>query len=830
MAAFALTDLHAQSSMSDSQVLEYIMKENEKGTPRDQIVTNLMERGVPISQIQRIRRKYERERGNNQLGARDLSGVDESKNRLRVNNGDERDNVANRNTTQRRRNQPRVTDDSELTSVQRKQRREQMEYEFGEESDFMFPDSTAVYDDFFGLNQTPVKAIFGRDIFNRKNLTFEPEMNIAIPADYRLGAGDAVFVDIWGASQKTITSTVSPDGYIDIEGYGPVLVSGLTVTEANARLRSTLGARYGGSEVRLTVGQTKTISVNVMGAVEQPGTYMLSAFSTVFHALYMAGGTNEIGSLRNISVYRDGRLISTVDVYDYILNGNLKGNVRLASGDVIIVNPYGCLVNITGKVKRPMYYEMKPDESVTTLIDYAGGFSGDAYTKTVRLVRKSGGMHSVFSIDEFERSGFQLHDGDSIAVDSVLDRFSNMVEVRGAVFRPGMYQVDGTIATVRQLVERAGGLTEDAIKERAVMHRRKEDRTLEVLPIDLAGIFGHSVPDVSLRNEDVLYVPGRAELLAEQKLTISGEVLYPGEYEFAENTTVEDLILQAGGLTDAASLVKVDVSRRIRNNTALTSPEVTAESFSFSLKDGFVVKGQPGFVLEPYDEVFVRKSPGYTEQEHVTVEGEVAFSGEYVLTKKNYRLSDLLKAVGGLNNDAYAQGARLMRRRTAAEKLQLQSMLKAVAGGDSVSVSKLEVSDVRYVGINLDQAIENPGNDQWDIVLQDGDRLIVPQFNNTVSINGEVMYPNTVAYKKGAKLSYYIDQAGGYSQQAKSSRVFAVNMNGTVTRVKSSKDILPGSQIIVPAKNKRRGLSFTEVMSLGSITATLAAVVVSLFK
>ncbi len=814
VAVSAATQLRAQSGMTDEQIMEFVMKEREKGTSQSKIVTKLMEKGVPVSRIQILRRKYERQRSQEQLGARDLTGEESAKSRLREQNGDEREDYEQNNAAYQRR--PIVGNEKE---------------DYDRESRFLFPDSTAVYDDFFGLNRKEEgKKVFGRDIFNNKNLTFEPVMNIATPADYRLGPGDAVFVDVWGASQKSITSTVSPEGDIDIEGFGPVQVSGLTVQQANARLRSTLGQRYGGSNIRLSVGQTKTIQINVMGGVKQPGTYTLSAFSTVFHALYMAGGTDDIGSLRNISVYRNGHLVSTVDVYDYILNGKLTGNVKLASGDVIIVNPYGCLVNITGKVKRPMYYEMKSDESVETLIKYAGGFTGDAYRQTVRLVRKSGGMHSVYSIDDFERTGFQLMDGDSIAVDSVLDRFSNMVEVRGAVFRPGMYQVDGNIATVRQLVERAGGLKEDAIKVRGVMHRRKADRTLEVIPVDLEGIMGNTVPDISLQNEDILYVPSRQELIAEQKLTISGEVLYPGEYEYAENTSIEDLILQAGGLTDAASLMKVDVSRRVRDNNATSTPEVRAEAYSFSLKDGFVIKGQPGFVLQPYDEVFVRKSPGYTAQEHVTVDGEVTFSGQYVLTKKNYRLSDLIKAVGGLNIDAYAQGARLMRQRTEAEKMQLRSMLKAVTGGDSVSISKLEVSDTRYVGINLDKAIENPGNDQWDIVLQDGDRLIVPQFSNTVSINGEVMYPNTVAYKKGAKLSYYIDQAGGYSLNAKSSRVFAVNMNGTVTRVKSAKDIQPGCEIVVPAKSKRRGLSFAEILSMGSITATLAAVVASIFK
>jgi protein involved in polysaccharide export with SLBB domain len=816
------------SSMTDDQVLNFIVKEHEKGTAQSQIVTKLVERGVPVSQIQRIRKKYEREQGNSQLGSRNISGIDDAKKRMRSNNGDTKDLKKN---GERQKAKDVNLRNSSLTQQQKKRLMEEQEDNMGREMNAIFPDSLDYYYK-EEMEETNKRKIFGHDIFNNKNLTFEPEMNIATPSDYRLGPGDAVYVDVWGASQKNFTATVSPDGNIDIEGFGPVAVSGLTVEQANSRVRSTLGSRYGGSNVRLSVGQTKTISVHVMGAVEVPGTYTLSAFATVFHALYMAGGTNEIGSLRDIRVYRNGRQVTTVDVYEYILNGNLKGNVRLASGDVIIVNPYNCLVNITGKVKRPMYYEMKSNESVATLIKYAGGFTGDAYRDQVRLVRKGGsnGRHEVYTIDEFERSNFQLADEDSVYVDSVLNRYSNMVEVRGAVFRPGMYQVDGNISTVRQLIEQAGGMTENAVKVRGVMHRRRPDRRLEVISVDLEGIWEHTVPDISLQNEDVLYVPSNKELLDQQKLTISGEVFYPGEYEYAENTTLEDLILQAGGLTDAASLVKVDVSRRSRDNTATAAIPSVSESFSFELKDGFVVKGTPGFTLQPFDEVFVRKSPGYVEQEHVNISGEVVFSGEYALTKKNYRLSDLIKEAGGLSPEAYANGARLLRVLTRAEKTQLESMLRASMSGDSIDVRKLDIGDTRYIGINLDKAIANPGNDQWDIVLRDGDIITVPQFDNTVSINGEVLYPNTVAYREKASLNYYINQAGGYSVHAKPKRVFTVNMNGTVSRVKSPKDIKPGCRIVVPAKSARKGMTLSEMLSLGSLTATLAAVIATLVK
>lgn len=830
-----MPSVHAQqSSMSDKQVMAFIIKENERGTDREQIVTKLIERGVPIEQIRRIREKYEREKKKTNLGVRDLTGSSSARSasRLREANGDKREDREEDRRTMRRRTPKRTeVDESTLSEQQRRRLREEREYMYNDELDYILPDSLSyLMDDYDEAPDKKGKQVFGRNIFNQKSLSFEPNMNIATPDDYVLGPGDAVLVDIWGASQKSIESTVSPDGNIDIEGFGPVQVSGLTVQAANARLRASLGRHFSGSQVRLSVGQTKTISVNVIGEVEVPGTYTLSAFATVFHALYMAGGTNDIGTLRNIKVYRKGRLISTVDIYDYILNGKLTGNVRLTSDDVIMVGPYECLVNVAGRVKRPMFYEMKRTESVGTLLQYAGGFAGDAYQKSVRLIRKSEGEMAIYTIDEFERGSFQVTDGDSLYVDSVLDRYKNMVEVKGAVFRPGMYQMDGTITTVRQLIEAAGGLSEDAFTARGVMHRRRKDRTLEVLSIDLGSIMNHTIPDVALKNEDVLFIPSLREGQEERTLTIDGEVYYPGIYDYAENTTLEDLVLQAGGLKDAASVVKVDVSRRVRDNAALEASNEIATSYSFSLKDGFVVDGEPGFVLKPFDEVYVRRSPGYTEQEHVTVEGEVAFSGMYVLNKKNMRLSELVKSAGGVTEEGYLKGARLERMLTPVEKLKRESILRLITNGDSLDMKKLDLGDTRSIGINLDMALKHPGSDEWDIVLQDGDRLIVPQYSNTVSINGEVMYPNTVAYSTGAGLKYYINMAGGYSQNAKKSRVFAVNMNGTVTKVRSAKDIQPGCEILVPAKPKKRGLSFMELMSMGSITATLASVIVALLK
>ena len=833
--AWAATGVaYAQSGMSDTQIMEYIVQQNAKGTSRDKIVKQLIERGVTIEQIRKAKEKYEKQQKGTVPGARNISGAEaDNFTRLRKNNGDKR---RNEQTTGRRpqRSDRENPDDPTLSERDRTRLQQARTDAYNEELDAFLPDSmgyyTNDYEQFVEDEEDGKIKVFGRNIFNNKRLTFEPNMNIATPDDYRLGPGDEVYVDVWGASQQRFECTVSPEGVINIENFGPVQVSGLTVAQTNARLRSTLGARYAGSDVRLTVGQTRTITVDVMGEVKTPGTYTLSAFSTVFHALYMAGGTNDIGTLRNIKVFRNGRQITTCDIYDYILNGNMKGNVRLQPGDVVVVGSYECLVQVTGKVKRPMYYEMKSTESVGTLLRYAGGFTGDAYDQLVRLIRKSGGQLSVFSLDEFERGNFQLADGDSVAVDSTLQRYRNMVEVKGAVFRTGKYQMDGSITTVRQLIEAAGGLCEDAMKTRAVLHRLTDERRLQVIQVDLQGILAHTAPDIALRNEDVLFIPSRSYLIGEQKLSIHGEVVYPGEYDFAENTTLEDFILQAGGLTDAASLVKVDVSRRIRNQLATESSDKIAESFTFKLKDGFVVDGTPGFVLQPYDEVYVRRSPGYVEQQNVEVKGEVAFEGRYALVTKGMRLSDLVKQCGGLTPQSYAPGAHLERKLSPEEQLKQQSMIKLATLGDTTDVRRLELSDVRVVAINLEKAIANPGSNQWDLVLQEGDVLVVPQYSNTVTINGEVLYPNTVGYDKNKKLSDYINSAGGFTQKARTGKVFAVGMNGSVTKVRSKKDITPGCNIVVPAKMRRRGVSLAEMMSVFTMLATLGTVVATLVK
>ena len=834
------------SSMTDDQVMSFVVKEHNSGTSNSQIVTKLMQRGVDISQIRRVRARYEREA--KQGGLENVSGkASATPSRLRANNGKTRADYAkntNPNTSTPNATHQDVTNRSNYrVSAESTDNSDEDEYmAIQNEMSSMYPDIEP---------QKKSSKVFGRDIFNNKSLTFEPNMNIATPQNYRLGPGDAVIIDIYGASQKTIQDTVSPDGTVTIEGYGPVSISGLTVSQANARLRGTVGSRYSSSKIRLTVGQTKTIMVNVMGEVKAPGTYTLSAFATVFHALYMAGGINDLGTLRNIKVYRNNRLVTVVDIYDYILNGKLTGNVRLADNDVIVVGPYDCLVNITGKVKRPMFYEMKKNESINSLLKYAGSFTGDAYKKSVRVNRKTGREYSVYNVEEFDFASFRIADGDSVTVEPILNRYANTVEVRGAVFRPGMYNLGEEVNSVRSLIEHAEGLTEDAFKARAVMHRMKTDRSLEVVSVDVEGIMSGKVADIPLKENDVLFIPTRQDKMNERTITIRGEVLFPGTYKYADNETIEDFVLQAGGLTDKASVVNVNVSRRVSDTKALRPDSLIAQTYTLSLKDGFVIDGTPGFILMPFDEVFIRKSPGYTEQQNVTIEGEVLFAGAYTLTKRNARLSDLFKKAGGSTKEAYLKGARLIRKANDTEKARMEAVLKmqreqqqknllqlaassnsgsnlqqVAESAKNADLEKFNVPDEYPVGIDLSEAIKHPGSDD-DLVLREGDRLVVPQYNGTVKINGAVMYANTVGYEKGKRASYYIDQAGGFASDAVKNKAYIIYMNGKVAKVSHGAKVQPGCEIVVPAKLKRK-MSVAETMSLGTSMSSIAAMIATI--
>ena len=794
--------------MTDNQVLSFIQNETKKGTKQSQIVTKLIQRGVKIDQIRRIRNQYSKQISEQGVDAAADGAVNYAADRMRANN----DGTGSQEVV-----------DAQVNTT-------------SEVAQNATADVANVEDDIQATSETSQstgKVIFGHDIFNRGALSFEPSMNLATPQNYVLGPGDQVIVDIYGASQKTLQLTVSPEGDITVPGYGPISVMGMSVAAAQSKIRSTLGSRYSSSNIKISVGQTRTILINVMGEVKTPGTYHLSAFSTVFHALYMAGGIKDLGTLRNIKVFRGGRLVTVVDIYEYILNGRLAGNIPLQEGDVIQVGTYDCLVGITGKVKRPMFYEMRKNESVATLVKYAGGFTGDAYKNSVRLTRQVGERYAVFNVGEFDMNSFQVDDGDAVVVDGMLNRYENMVEIKGAVFRAGQYQLGNEVSSVRTLIKAAEGVTEDAFTNRAVLHRLKADRSLEVIPVDVKGILAGTTPDIPLQNEDVLFIGTTTDLRLERTFTIHGEVISPGTYQYADNTSIEDLIIQAGGLTDAASTARVDVSRRMMDPKATSVTKQLTKTFTFKLKDGFVVDGTPGFILEPYDEVYVRRSPGYYSQRNITVSGEVVFDGNQALTSKTMRLTEAIKAAGGVTQEAYVKGARLERRLNDDERARRSFLLKQLSAqtesSDSVALNQLDLGDTYTVGIYLDKALENPGS-EYDVVLREGDRIIVPEYNGTVKVSGNVMYPNTVVYSPGKNYKYYINQAGGFGNRAKKSKTWVIYQNGTMAKVGHGAKIEPGCEIVVPTKQKSDPLKTQQWISIAQSVFSMAAMVTILIK
>ena len=792
------------AQMSDQQVLQFVAREYKNGTSQAQIVTKLIARGVKIEQIRKIRNQYDSQIKNRGMQGVADGAVSMAAERMEGNT----DGTTGQETTTAKRG----TSGEVYANAAEEHQTAERDVE----------STQGVYADVSG------KKVFGRDIFRTHRLSFEPNMNVPTPTNYVLGPGDQLVIDIYGASQKTLVHTISAEGTITVGGVGPVNVVGLTVAAAKKKIAQKVGKHYSGSDIRVTLGQMRSIMINIMGEVRTPGTYHLSAFANVFHALYMAGGISSLGTLRNIKVYRNGRLVTVVDMYEFILNGRLAGNITLQDNDVIQVGPYESLVGITGGVKRPMFYEMRKDESVGTVIKYAGGFASDAYKKSVRLVRQTGERYTVHNIEEFDLNTFKVEDGDAITIDGILNRYDNMVEIKGAVFRPGQFNLNDGTNTVRSLIEAAAGMTEDAFTTHAIIHRLKPDRSLEIIPVDVQGIMNGTVADVPLQNEDVLFIPTQEELRKERIFTVTGEVMSPGSYQYADNTTIEDLIVQAGGLRDGANLARIDVSRRINDPHATKKTREIAKTYTFDIKDGLVITGDKGFVLEPYDVVHVRRSPAYVMPKNITVTGEVNYEGAFTLEKKNLRITDAIKMAGGVTEDAYIKGARLIRRMSDEERQRQEAVLRAISNNlgrkDSIAWDKLDLEATYTIGIQLDKALENPGSD-LDIVLREGDRIDVPEYNGTIKIAGDVQFPNTVTYTKGKNYKWYIKNAGGFSETAKKSKTFIIYPNGMMAEATASAKIEPGSEIVVPSRKPKHFWNATQwIGALGSLTSLASMV------
>lgn len=783
-------------AMTDDQVIAYIKQQSAAGKTEQQIGKELLAKGVTPEQAERIKARFEAQQGSETaVTTQSVSSM----------------------------NRERRHDSSNDVTVGKM---DEIDREIDEGGD--------------GI--VSARQIYGHKVFNSRALTFEPSDNLATPQNYRLGPGDEVIIDIWGTSEDHLRQTISPEGSIMISQVGPVYLNGMTIADANRHVKGIFAKKYAGvtdaeTDVQVTLGQVRTIQVDIMGEVATPGTFRLSPFSSVFHALYRAGGINSIGSLRNIQVLRNGKKIAGVDIYDYLFDGKTAGNIRLQEGDVIIVPPYEQLVNIDGNVKRPMYYEIKPGETIQTVIDYAGGFTGDAYSGMVRLARQSATENELYNIDREEFASYRLKDGDILTVGTILDRYANRVELKGAVYRPGMFAINKELSTVGQLIKKADGLTDDAYADRVLLYREGPELQLEVLSLDLKAILNGTAPDVKLKRNDLLVISSIKEIQDRGQLSIQGHVARPGTYPFADNTTLEDLILQAGGLLDGASTARVDISRRIVNPSSTTPTEQLSENYSISVVGGLAQGEGQNFIMKPYDVVIVRRSPGYVPQEMVNIGGEVLFAGNYALEKRNERLSSIISRAGGLIEGAYTKGAYLTRKLTDEEyKMRQETLRLAMSNqdghGDSISLSKIQVSDRYSVGIDLEKAIAYPGS-TYDVIVQPGDVLFIPEQQSTVKIAGDVMFPNTVVFVPGKKLSYYINQAGGYGQRAKKGKAFIVYMNGSVAKAKRNTPIEPGCQIIIPSKPEKMGTDWTKVLALAtsfSSVATMAATITNIFK
>ena len=698
------------------------------------------------------------------------------------------------------------------------------------------------------------ETVFGREIFSNKNLSFEPDLNIPTPKNYILSAGDELLINVWGDSELNLKLKVSPEGTILIPNLGPVSVSGLTIETAENRIRqelgrimSTLSGNTDGANtfVSVSLSQIRSIKVNIVGEVVAPGTYTLPSFATLFNALYAAGGVNEIGSLRGIKVYRNSKEVAKLDVYDYLLNGKYNTNIRLEENDMVIVSPYDQLAVVRGKVKRNRIFEMKKGETLQQLLNMAGGFTGDAYKKDVRIKRKADSRYQIATVTEDKYPTFAMMDGDSLLVDSVIPFYENRLIVTGAVWRPGEYELNGTVHTVKGLINQAAGLKGDEFTGRAQITRLNPDFTTTVIAVDIRGILNGTSPDIELKPEDILNIPSLFDLREPYTIKVSGAVNYVDTVlPYRNNLTVEDAIMMAGGLKESAATVNVEVARRIKDTKTYENSNRTAEVFNFELNDNLGLISVDGknsnsvFTLEPFDEVYVRFSPEYQEQQVVKVDGEITFSGDYVLAEKNSRLSNIIAKAGGITPDAYVKGASLKRQLTEDEMRRLETLLQLSSNKQSRDSVALSLENIKNysVGIDLEKALANPGS-AHDVVLRDGDELYIPQLQSTVKINGAVTYPNSVTYTEGMSVGNCLSQAGGYNDIARKYPI-VIYMNGKVATTKKCfiffkryPKVEPGCEIVVPTKTQRdRKTSLAEVLSIASSTTSMAAMVTSIIN
>ncbi len=755
-------------------------------------------------------------------------------------------------------------------------------------------DSLRMADPYYDL--TPFqKKIFGFKLFHNRNLDFNPSLNIPTPQGYIVGSGDQLLLDVYGASQQSFDVTVSPEGRILLPNVGPIQVGGSSIEAATSRLKTSLGRIYSGllgsnpnTFLQVRLGNIRSIKISMVGELNRPGTYTLPSFASVFNGLFAAGGPNENGSFRNVQVYRDSRLVATVDIYEFLSKGNSQSNITLQDNDVVIVPPVQARVEVIGPVRREGFFEVKPDETIADLQLYTGGFASNAYKERLTIRRIENNDRKVIDVAQADFSTINPRDGDEVLIGEAMDRFTNRVQITGAVIRPGEYSIENG-SSVKTLIERAQGLKPEAFTNRATLYRTNEDLTLAANTLDLQGILDGTVEDVSLKNEDLLFIPSRYDIQEETYVKISGEVNIPGTFPYASSMTIGDLILQAGGLLQSASNSYIEVARRVRDASAGKLAELFTVSIDPDLKLSEEESNQP---LMPFDHVFIRKSPGFEREQLIKIEGEVNFPGEFAIASANERISDVIKRAGGLNQFAYPKGASLVRRtiyfeEISAEEMQernlrdirekvdperkkqmnqaelllferLDGKINSIEEKKLIEEQKKELvnwnqfsnrdslsrdtifNKVRFkkqdiIGINLEEILKSPGSGE-DLILQEGDILRVPKELQTIRMVGEVLMPTTTRFVGNSNLRRYISQAGGFTEEARKSKTYVIYANGDARSTRSFlllkfyPHMEPGAEIVVPKKPQRERITPATWIGIASSLATLGILVERLIR
>ena len=700
-----------------------------------------------------------------------------------------------------------------------------------------------------GHGNTSGPKIFGADIFRNSNLTFEPNLHLATPVNYVLGPEDQLNINVYGNSLANWKLEVSPDGNINIPGAGLMNVSGKTIEQATAAIKSKLAANnYAigrGTNVQVSLGNIRSIKVIIAGEIVKPGTYTLPSLATVFNALYSAGGPNDNGSFRQIEIIRNNSIIRRLDIYDFLVKGQQKDNIVLQDQDIIRVPTYRIRVEMNGEVKTPALFEVLPGETLQDVIRFAGGFTNQAYTSLIKVSQISDQQRRLTDVDENDYKNYIPLRGDIYTVERILDRYQNRVTVNGAVFRPGQYELQNGL-TLMQLIKNAAGLKEDAFTGTNSITRLKPDNTTEIISFNLRDIINKASADIPLKREDVVNISSIFDLRDQYTVTINGAVRNNGAYAYADSMNVQDLIVKAGGFAEGASPKRIEVARRLSNSDPTSKNSAVAEVFSVNV-DPQLRNAETKFQLKPYDIVSVYSLPGYEVQKTVKVEGEVLYPGYYTIQKKNEKISDLINRAGGLSAYADVEGGTLKRSNIAILGVDSKSDTAEVAQErinrlnrlkrsyrDSTSNENIQQRN-DFVGIDLKAILNKPGTD-IDLIVDDGDVIRIPKQEQVVRVNGEVLYPSAIVYNKNETFKGYILNAGGFSSDALKRGAYVVYPNGTVKGTRkflffnSHPSVKPGSEIYVPKKPERKGLSPTEVIGITSGLASIVAVILGIIS